>query len=135
MTEYNFQKELEDSIFKAEDGIDKKELLVQIFKSFVAKLFEHVLGRKGADRLELSALVEVKRNLINEFRNAKLSEYQRSEKFYEELFDTTVQEIFNDAGNAHQGQDIASVQQTLQVNPDAYVNEGGLFIPEHMKKR
>ncbi len=133
--EYNFQKELKDKIFGSDPAkIDRHELLEDIFKIYVAKLFEFNLGRKGPDRLEVGVMVEVKRNLISEFRSTELSEYQKSVKWYEDLFDKSVQEILNDAAKAHKGVDSVSVQQTLQVNPKAYVNEGGLFVPEHMKK-
>ena len=133
--EYNFQKELKDSIFNSDAAkIDRNELLEDIFKAYVAKLFEFNLGRKGVNRLEIGVMVEVKKNLINEFRNTELGEYQKSVEQYEDLFETTIQEIFNDASKAHEGSNIVSVDQTLQINPKAYVNEGGLFIPEHMKK-
>jgi len=26
-----------------------------------------------------------------------------------------------------------SIEQNLEINPDAYINEGGLFIPQHLK--
>ena len=46
-----------------------------------------------------------------------------------------MQEILNDASLAHKGVDNVSVQQQqLEINPEAYVNEGGLFVPEHLKK-
>ncbi len=132
--EYNFQKELKDRIFGCDSNkFNRRELVEDIFKSYVAKLFELTLSKKGADRLEFDAMVEVKRNLISEFRKTELSEYQLSVKAYEDLFDTTVQEILNDAAKAHKGSDLVSVDQTLEINPEAYVKEGGLFVPEHMK--
>jgi len=133
--EYNFQKELKDRILNADPmKFDRHELLEDIFKIYVAKLFEFTLGRKSKDRLEVDAMVEVKKNLINEFRNTELGEYQKSVEWYEDMFDETVQEILNDAALAHKGSNIVNVQKTLQINKDAYINEGGLFVPEHMKK-
>ena len=134
--EYNFQKELKDSIFNSDaTKVDRGELLTDIFKAYVAKLFEFNLGRKQKDRLEVDVMTEVKRNLINEFRNAELGEYQKSTKWYEDLFDETVKEIFNDAALAHKGVNGINVQQQLHVNPRAYINEGGMYIPEHLKKK
>ena len=133
--EYDFQKELKDSIFNSDaDKVDRDELLEDIFKSYVAKLFEFTLKRTGDNRLEVDAMIETKRNLISEFRNTELAEYQKSVKWYEDMFDATVKEILNDAAKAHQGSDIVNVNQTLEINPEAYVKEGGLFVPEHMKK-
>ena len=133
MTEYNFQKELKKSILNADEKLDRKELLIDIFKAYTAKMFEHVLGRKGENRLEFDALVVVKRNLISEFRKTELGEYQKSVKWYEDLFEDTIKEIFNEAAQAHEGVDSTSINQSLEINPDAYVKEGGLFVPEHMK--
>ena len=133
--EYNFQKDLRDSVLKADPvKFDKKELLTDIFKSYVAKLFEIVLSGKNGNRLEFDAMIQVKANLISEFRKTELCEYQQSVKWYEELFDTAMQEILNDAAQNHQGINQISVDQTLEINPEAYINEGGLFIPEHLKK-
>ena len=133
--DFNFQKDLKNRIFGCDpDKFDRTELLEDIFKSYVAKLFEYNLSRDKQDRLEEAALVEIKRNIISEFRQAELGEYQKSTKWYEDLFDATVQEILNEAAKAHQGSDVVEVNQTLEINPEAYVKEGGLFVPEHMKK-
>lgn len=130
--DYDFQKELKDSIFKSDaTKIDRHELLEDIFKSCVAKLFEFNLGRSKKDRLESGVMVEVKRNLINEFRGAELSEYQKTVKWYEDKFDDTIQEIFNDAAKNHQGVNKVAVNQTLEVNRDVYLNEGGIYIPRN----
>ena len=135
MSEYNFQKELKKRIFGSDEKLDRTELLEDFFKIYVAKMFEYTLGRKAEDRLEEDALVIIKRNLINEFRQTELSEYQKSVEWYEDLFDATVQEILSGAAENHQGEDSAKLaNQRLEVNADAYVNEGGLYVPEHMKK-
>ena len=132
--EYNFQKDLRDSVLKADPvKFDKKELLTDIFKSYVAKLFEIVLSGKKGNRLEFDAMIQVKANLISEFRKTELGEYQQSVKWYEELFDTAMQEILNDAAQNHQGINQVSIEQNLEINPNAYINEGGLFIPQHLK--
>ena len=133
--EYNFQKELKKSIFGCDPNkFNRNELLEDVFKAYVAKLFEWNLSRKKQNRLEVDALVEIKRNLISEFRKAELGEYQKSTEWYENLFESTVQEIFNDAAKVHQGIDNVSIEQTLRIDPRAYINEGGLFVPEHLKK-
>ena len=86
------QKELKKSIIEANPKLDKIDILTRTFKAFVAKMFEHTLTRKakeGDDRLEFDAMAVVKKNLISEFRKAELGEYQRSVKWYEDLFDTS----------------------------------------------
>lgn len=135
--EYNFQKELEKSLFGADTKLDRKELLEDIFKIYVAKLFEITIQKSTIkDRLPFEALVEVKRNLIDEFKKANLDTYQRSVIQYEELFEKTVQEIVNDAGLAHGGVDKTTVDQTLHINPKAYIkshtiSDGGIIIPSN----
>jgi len=132
MAEYDFQKELKNSIFNADPKLDKRELLIDIFKAFVAKLFEMVIAKKGKNRLEVDAMVTVKRNLINEFRQSELGEYQRSVEQYEQLFEKTIKEIFNEAAHAHPGMESISAQQQLEINRDAYIKESGLYIPGHL---
>jgi len=122
----DFQKDLEKTISGTE--MDKKDLLRQIFKMYVAKLFEFKL--KNA-RLEFNALVEIKKNLISSFRGAALAENQMSVEQYEELFDKTVEEIFNDAALAHQGEDIMQIDPGKQLIKNAGFVEhpSGLMIP------
>jgi hypothetical protein len=125
---YNFQTELKNSIFNADPKIDRKELLVDIFKSYVAKLFERVLTK---EKLPFDALVQVKNNLINEFRQSELSEYQKTVEQYDALFDETVKEILSLAASRHKGMDaVARGMQNLEINPEIYINEAsGLKIP------
>lgn len=132
--EYNFQKELKDSIFNADPKLNRNELLEDIFKSYVAKLLEIALMKNDKNKLESAALHEIRRSLISEFRKTELSEFQKTVEYYEHLFDKTIEEIFNDASKAHEGEDKVGMQQTLEVDPRAYINEGGLFVPAHMKK-
>lgn len=135
--DYNFQKELKKSIINVDPRLDKKDVLEDIFKTYVAKMFELVLAKSKdpeQGRIEFDAMVQIKRNLISEFRDAELGEHQRSVEWYEDLFDATIQEIFNDAALAHKGvNNVAVANQNLEINPEAYVNEGGLYVPEHMK--
>jgi len=133
MADYNFQKELKKSIIGADDKINRSDLLTNIFKTYVAKMFEHVLSKGKKDRLETASMATVKRNLIDEFRNAELGEYQKSTEWYEDMFDKAMQEILEEAGRNHQGANIASIDQRLEINKRAYINESGLFIPEHLK--
>lgn len=129
---YNFQAELKKAIFNCDERLDRKELLVDVFKTYVAKLFEMQLGKKGSERLEFAALVEIKRRLIDEFRQADLSEYQKSIEAYEMLFDETVQEILNDAALAHQGENIvqADPMKEFVINTRNYKGtSSGLLIP------
>ena len=124
---YNFQTDLKNSIFNADPKIDRKELLVDIFKSYVAKLFEKVLIGK---KLPFDAMVAVKNNLINEFRQTELSEYQKTVEQYDELFDETVKEILNIAAMRHKGIDTVGKQnQELVINPEIYIQEHGMTVP------
>ena len=130
--DYNFQRDLKNSIFSADDKIDRNELLVDIFKSYVAKLFEITLKK---NRIPFDALVEVKKNLISEFMSAELSEYQKSVEWYEKLFDETVKEICDMAAERHQGMDqVVHSQQELSIDPNMYINEGGLYLPATCRK-
>jgi len=126
---FNFQKELKDTISNADPKQDRDELLTMIFKSYVAKCLEYTL-RKKTSRIEMAAMKQIQRNLINEFRGAELGEYQKSVQWYEELFDAAIQEIFNDAALAHDGVNIATVDQTFEINKRAYAAQNrGLILP------
>jgi len=133
-SDYNFQQDLENAILKSDSSkIDRHELLTDIFKNYVAKLFEYVLSKKSKNRIEFDAMVQIKRNLINEFTKASLGEYQKTTEQYEDLFDVCIQEIFNEAALNHAGEDMVGVSQTLEINPTAYIKEGGLFVPPHLR--
>jgi hypothetical protein len=124
---YNFQTELKKSIFNADEKINRKELLSDIFRCYVAKLFERTLDK---EKMPFDALVKIKNNLISEFRSADLSEYQRTVEQYEELFDTTVKEILSLAAMRHKGIDnVNRAPQNLEINPEIYIHEGGLVKP------
>jgi len=126
-TEYNFQKELKNAIINADPKLNRIELLTDIFKSYVAKMFELVITKKG---LPFESLVKIKENLITEFRSADLAEYQRSVEWYENLFNNTVKEILEYATARHSGQNLVMpANQNLEINPGAYIKEGGLFKP------
>jgi hypothetical protein len=140
--ETGFPKELEDTINNADEKVDKKELLEDIFKSYVAKLFEVNIKNK---RLPYGVLVEVKKLLISAFRAASLDVYQRSVGQYEEMFDNTVQEIIDFAsGQNDEGEDIVEQDpnQRLEVNVKEYENlknasdnsfeknDSGIYVPK-----
>jgi hypothetical protein len=126
----DFQKDLRDSIFNSDEKIDREQLLEDIFKSFVAKMFEYVISRQGGDRLPFDSIVTVKNNLINEFRTASLGEYQKSEEWYDELFEKTIKEILQHAALAHKGENkVSYANQNLEINPAAYKHEKGLYLP------
>jgi hypothetical protein len=133
--EYNFQKDLETSIANSDPKLNKKELLEDIFKIYVAKLFEIAIQKsKTPNRLPLEALVEIKRNLISEFRKASLEMIQMSVEQYEVLFEKTVQEIVNDAGLAHRGEDSAIIRSEFDINRSLYkqtnkTTPSGLILP------
>jgi len=134
-----FISDLEKSILHSDGNLDRNELLEDIFKSYVAKLFEMQIVNK---RLPFAVLKEVKRNLISEFRSASLEMYQKSVEQYEELFNKTVQEIVDFAGTRHSGEDVVEdANQVLEVNSNEYLNEsaigsqftktaGGIIIPK-----
>ena len=123
--DFNFQEDLKKTIFNADVKIDRNELLVDIFKSYVAKLFERVLKK---EKIPFDALVTIKNNLISEFRKTDLSEYQKSNDQYEKLFDDTVKEILSFAASRHAGRDaVGFANQNLEINKEIYINEGGLI--------
>ena len=134
--EYDFGKELAESVKKSQME-DKAEYISMVFKSYVAKLLEMVLQRSGREALETGAIDEVKKNLIVEFRKAKLGNYQRSIEQYEELFDKTIQEILNDAAIAHDGQDSATFDDRMVYNAKTgrllETTPSGIWLPPHVR--
>ena len=126
-TDYNFQRDLKNSIFNADPKLDRKELIKDIFKAYVAKLFEKVVVN---GRMPYDVVVQVRNNLISEFRLTELSEYQMSIEQYELLFDETVKEILDLAAMRHKGIDtVDRANQNFEINPEIYINEGGLIKP------
>lgn len=126
----DFQKDLRKAIIDADPKLKKDELLIDIFKSFVAKMFEFALSRaeKNESRLTMNQLVSIKHNLISEFRSAELGEHQQSVEWYDDLFEQTVKEIYESA--AHQGiETVQRASQNLEINPEAYKFEKGIYRP------
>ena len=127
----DFQKDLEKSVLQADPKLDREELLTDIFKSFVARMFEFVLkrGKNEETRLQANQVIEIKRNLIHEFRSANLENHQKPIEWYEDLFEKTVGEIFQSA--KHPGVDLSHrAAENLEINVDAYKNESGLYVPK-----
>jgi hypothetical protein len=126
-----FQLELKNALLNADVKIDRKEMLVDIFKSYVAKLFEVVLSKQGGNRIPFDALVEVKSRLISSFRGAELGEYQKSEAQYDELFETTVKEILNECAANHRGEDLIQLApEQFEINKNEFHRQAsGLFVP------
>lgn len=136
MAEYNFQKELENSILNADPNLDKKELLQDVFKSYVSKCLELLVSKSNT--IPYGAITEVQGNLIREFRAASLAEYQLSVEQYETLFKKAMEEICTLAAAAHPGVDTAIIDQNqiLDVNAEGLAaqkgfvrNDSGLFVP------
>ena len=114
MAKKTFQEDLVDSIRNRSGSIDPKDLLEDIFKTYVAKMMEqNVLANKN--RMETGFLLSMKGFLISEFRAARL-EHQMSESQYSALFDATVQEIFNEAAHTHDGEDKAEIDENRSLN-------------------
>jgi len=127
-----FQGQLKTAIINADPKLNREELLSDIFKSYVAKLFElSLLKSKEKNRIPFEALVEIKSRLINSFRGADLSEYQKSTEWYEDLFEKTIKEILNDAASAHSGQNqIERAPERLEINSKEYMKQSsGLYMP------
>lgn len=124
MKEDKFQKSLKKAIFECDSKLDRKEILIDIFKTYVAKMMEANVD-KNKGRLEADYLTKMKGFIITEFRNTDLQEHQISEGGYSKLFDDTIQEIFNDAANAHEGEDTVKFDPTkrFEINKTAYHNE------------
>lgn len=143
MAKKTFQDQLKETIINRTDpNMSRLEILQDIFKTYTAKMLEqNVLTNKN--RLESGFVNMLKAYLITEFRATDIGEFQMSEKQYEDLFNKTIQEIFNDASYSHQGTNSAEEsQQELLVDKRAYhheiqpkiqggmmQNESGLWVP------
>ena len=133
-SDYNFQKDLRDSVLNCDPKLKKTEVLEMAFKCYVAKMLEYVMTKRDDMRIEMKAMTEIRNNLISEFRSAELGEWQKSVEQYENLFDETIVEIFNQASHNHEGTDlIERAPEQLEINAREYINNGGLYIPRHLK--
>ena len=131
---YNFQDHIETMMSKRDITVEPNKLLEDLFRACLSQLL--ILKLKRGGRIESGALNEIKRNMISEFRQCKLSPYQKSVEQYETLFDETVREIFKEAEMRHQGVDTINVNQTLEVNERAYAatkgfskSASGIYVP------
>ena len=137
MSEKTFAQHLKGKMDECGPTKDKKEYLILIFKYYITEYLIHTKTVSGSnkDELESDALNEAKRTLVDQFFNVQgISEYQYSLKQYEEIFDQTIQGILTLAEHNHKGEDKVVHDQNLLINPDAYIHEGGLYLPKGMEK-
>ena len=127
---------LEDLVLNnTDDKNPPKVYIKQAFKYYVAEYFicikDSVNEKQG---LPKDAIEEGKKYLISVFRKCDFNEHQRSYEWYENVFNETVYEILNLTSYTHKGKDTVEQSKTeLVVNGDAYVNEGGLYVPKGLK--
>lgn len=129
MAKKTFRQELKETIVdRVDPKLSRKEVLEDIFKTYVAKMMEtNVMANKN--RMEAGYLHMIKTYMINEFRGAELAEHQMSEDWYSKLFDSTVKEILNGSST---GKEENSVTQTKEIvkNPNAMKQtKSGLWVP------
>lgn len=132
-------KAIKEKLDKSGPMTNKHEYLEDIFKFYVADFWIYVkeISEKNKTELTVDTLTESKRTLVDEFRNIEgIPEYQLSVEKYEQLFETTVQEILNEAAHAHEGSDSYKMDQTLSIDKDGYAdqnnyvkNSDGLYVP------
>lgn len=129
MAKKTFQQELKETIVdRVDPKLSRKEVLEDIFKTYVAKMMEtNVMANKN--RMEAGYLHMIKTYMINEFRGAELAEHQMSEDWYSKLFDSTVKEILN---NSSVDAEENSITQTKEIvkNPNAMrQTKSGIWVP------
>jgi len=114
-------KALEDAVISGTAKANPTEIITVLFKHAVSRMFEKAIVSKGdgTKSMRYDAILETKRGLIHTFKTANLGDHQKSTEWYEQLFDSTVQEILNFASHRHEGSDIISLDQARQfsINP------------------
>ena len=134
---YNFQNDLNKALGDSNLDMPKKDLLVQIFKTMVAEVLRTNIAKNGIGRLEAGVIEELRRSIIHEFRSASIDDVQMSVKMYENLFDSTLQEILNYASLAHEGEDAAKFDYNRDISVNARAHDakfskqtpGGIYLP------
>jgi hypothetical protein len=122
----NFKENVEHTIINAPPATDKKELLIDIFKSTIAQFFEwYLINKNNGNKLPFDSVVESKNQLIREFRGMSIPDIQQSVEWYENLFDTTIKEIFNEASHAHAG-----VDSIFSSGQGLHKKQNGLYVPK-----
>jgi hypothetical protein len=117
----DFKTNVQNTINNAGPDVNRKELLVDIFKHTIADFFIWYLTNKNnGNRLAIDALINTKRSLISEFREMGISEIQQSVEWYEDLFEATVKEILNEAAINHSGKDSLVHNQNFEINAKGY---------------
>lgn len=129
MAKKTFQQELKETIVdRVDPKLSRKEVLEDIFKTYVAKMMEaNVMANKN--RMEAGYMHMIKTYMINEFRGAELSEHQMSEEWYSNLFDSTIREILNSASAGREENSVTQTQEIIK-NPNAMrQTKSGLWVP------
>jgi hypothetical protein len=126
---------IHNRIFQAPDNVDRHQLLIQQFEAVVAGMLEKNIT-DNKNRIEMGFLNLLKAFVINEFREAKLEEYQLTVKQYEDLFSKTMRDILNTVD--HDVETKSAKGGTLKLDKRAYHNDaptgqkvtpGGIILP------
>ena len=126
-----FQKKLVNAVVNnCDPRVSRDEVLEDTVKYYVAEMLaENVM--KNKNRISAGFIQALCGFIVSEFRGAELGEYQKPEKWYADVFNKCIQEILNDAGHAHKGENSAIVDRQRQIdyNKSGWRKRGGLIVP------
>lgn len=120
------KESLEKSMSGAGPDVNRDELLVDMFKSTIAQFFEwYLINKNNGNKLPFDALVDTKSGIISLYQSLTIDN-QKSLEWYEELFETTIKEIFDHASGRHSaGSNSISSARELFGNK----TPSGLYVP------
>lgn len=126
-----FQTELVNAVVKnCDPKLSRDEVLEDTVKYYTAEMLaENVMKNKS--RISAGFIQALCGFIVSEFRGAELGEYQKSEQWYADVFNKCIQEILNDAGHAHGGENSAVVDRNRQINYNraGWRRQGGIIVP------
>jgi hypothetical protein len=122
-----------DQVKNADPKINREVLLEEIFKNTVIDFFKFALmNQKKIGRLPYDLLLMCKKEVINEFRSSELGEYQKSFEWYEKIFDRTLYDFLQFAGDNHPGEQkkMRSTEELEYAGTSFDKSGSGLYIPK-----
>lgn len=106
-----FQEKLRQTVItNCDPKFNPKDILEDCFKFYVAEMLKENIQKNGS-RIQAGFIEQLCAHAVTEFRKADLGQYQMSQQQYATLFGKTIQEILNDAGHAHGGEDLIELDR------------------------
>ena len=119
-------------ILNADAKVNREMLLEEIFKNTIVDFFKFALQNQAKTKwLAYNLMLTCKGEVINEFRSAELGPFQKSTEWYEKIFNKTLYDLLEYAGDNHPGTESKEVARSDNYAGTSFSrSSSGLYVPK-----